>query len=63
MNNDCAEVDGLLLEIEDFKDDFANVAAEKHLGKCSTSWDANHYLRDRVHGKRIRHSLANSNLC
>jgi len=37
---DCLEVDKLILQIADFKNDYANVAAEKLLRKCSTSWDA-----------------------
>ena len=49
MNNDCLEVDKLILQIADYKDDYANVAAEKLLRKCSTSWEAYQYLQDRVH--------------
>jgi hypothetical protein len=49
VNDDCAEVDKLLLEIADYKNDYADVAAEKLLRKCSTSWEAYQYLRDRVH--------------
>jgi hypothetical protein len=29
MNNDCTEIDELLLQIADYKNDFASVAAEK----------------------------------
>ncbi len=49
MNNDRVEVDGLLLEITDYKNDLADTAAEKLFRKCSTSWVAYQYLRDRVH--------------
>ena len=49
MNNDCVEVDGLILEIADYKNDYADMAAEKLLRKCSTSWEAYQYLQDRVH--------------
>jgi len=49
VNNDCLEVDELILEIADYKNDLADMAAEKLLRKCSTSWEAYQYLRDRVH--------------
>ena len=49
MNNDCAEVDELILELADYKNDYVDVAAEKLLRKCSSSWEAYQYLRDRVH--------------
>jgi hypothetical protein len=49
MNNNCVEIDELILEIADYKNDCADVAAEKLLRKCSTSWEAYQYLRDRVH--------------
>jgi flagellar biosynthesis chaperone FliJ len=49
VNNDCLEVDELILEIADYKNDYADVAAEKLLRKCSTSWEAYQYLQDRVH--------------
>jgi hypothetical protein len=49
VNNDCAEVDKLILEIADYKNDCADVAAEKLLRKCSSSWEAYQYLRERVH--------------
>ena len=49
MNNDRAEVDELILEIADYKNDYADMAAEKLLRKCSTSWEAYQYLQDRVH--------------
>jgi hypothetical protein len=49
VNNDCVEVDGLILEIADYKNDYADMAAEKLLRKCSTSWEAYQYLQDRVH--------------
>ena len=49
MNYDCLEVDELILEIADYKNDLADAAAEKLFRKCSTSWGAFQYLRDRVH--------------
>ena len=49
MNNDCLEVDELILEIADYKNGLADAAAEKLFRKCSTSWGAFQYLRDRVH--------------
>jgi hypothetical protein len=49
MNNDRAEVDELVLQIADYKNDYADMAAEKLFRKCSTSWEAYQYLRDRVH--------------
>ena len=48
MNNDCLEVDELIFELADYKNDYADMAAEKLLRKCSTSWQAYQYLRDRV---------------
>ena len=44
MNNDCAEVDELILEIADYKNDCADTATEKLFRKCSTSWEAYQYL-------------------
>jgi hypothetical protein len=49
MNNDRAEVDKLILEIADYKNDYADMAAEKLFRKCSTSWAAYQYLQDRAH--------------
>jgi hypothetical protein len=49
MNNDYAEVDKLILALADYKNDYVDVAAEKLLRKCSSSWEAYQYLRDRVH--------------
>jgi hypothetical protein len=49
MHTDCAEVDELLLELADYKNDYADMAAEKLLRKCSTSWEAYRYLQDRAH--------------
>ena len=49
MNNDCVEVDELILEIADYKNDYVDMAAEKLLWKCSTSWEAYQYLQDRSH--------------
>jgi hypothetical protein len=49
VNNDCLEVDELILEIADYKNDYADMAAEKLLRKCSCNWKAYQYLQDRVH--------------
>jgi hypothetical protein len=49
MNNDCLEVDALILEIADYTNDYSEMAAEKLFRKCSTSWEAYQYLRNRVH--------------
>jgi len=48
VNNDRAEVDELILEIADYTNDCADMAAEKLFRKCSTSWEAYQYLRDRA---------------
>jgi hypothetical protein len=49
VNNDCAEVAEFFLQIADYKNDYADMAAEKLLWKRSTSWEAYQYLQDRVH--------------
>jgi len=49
VKNDCVEVDELILQIADYKNDFSDMAAEKLMRKCSTSWESYQYLRDRVH--------------
>ena len=49
MNDDCLEVDEPILEIADYKNDYADMAAEKLFRKYSASWEAYQYLRDRVH--------------
>ena len=49
MESDCAEVDELILELADYKNDYADMAAEKLFRKCSTSWEAYQYLQARVH--------------
>jgi hypothetical protein len=49
MNNELVAVDELILQIADYKNDYADMAAEKLFRKCSTSWGAYQYLRDRVH--------------
>jgi hypothetical protein len=49
LNSDCLEVDELIQELADCKNDYADVAAEKLLRKCFTSWDAYRYLLGRVH--------------
>ncbi len=56
MNNNCVEVDELILEIADYKNDLAEMAAEKLLRKCSTSWESYQYLRDRVHDSWLPNS-------
>jgi hypothetical protein len=38
MRNELLEVDGLILEVADYKNNYADVAAEKLLRRCSTSW-------------------------
>ena len=48
MNNDCVDVDELILELADYKNDLADMAAEKLFRKCLTSWEAYRYLGDRV---------------
>jgi len=48
MNNDYLEVDELILELADYKNNYADMAAEKLLRKYSTSWEAYQYLRNRV---------------
>jgi hypothetical protein len=48
-DTDCVDVDELLLELADYKNDYADTAAEKLLQKCSTSWEVYQYLQDRVH--------------
>ena len=40
MNDDRVEVDRLILEIADRKNDYVGMAAEKLFRKCSTSWDS-----------------------
>jgi hypothetical protein len=49
VNNDSVEVDELILELADYKNDYADMAAEKLFKKCSTSWEAYQYLQDRMH--------------
>jgi hypothetical protein len=46
---DCIEVDDLLLQLSDYKNDYADTAAETLFRKCSTSWEAYRYLKDRSH--------------
>ena len=53
MNNELVAVDELILEIADYKNDCADMAAEKLLRKCSTSWESYQYLRDRLHDSSI----------
>ena len=40
MREDCVQVDELLQQLADYKNDYADIAAVKLLKKCSTSWDA-----------------------
>jgi hypothetical protein len=49
MRDDCALVDELLVQLADYKNDVADMAAERLLKKCSISWEAYRYLQDRVH--------------
>jgi len=49
LNEDCVKVDELLRQLADYKNNYADMAAEKLLKRCSTSWDAYRYLLDRVH--------------
>ncbi|MFZ0924939.1 MAG: hypothetical protein WCE82_02515 [Halobacteriota archaeon] len=49
MNDDRAEVDERILQIADYKNDYADMAAEKLFRKCSTNWQAYQYLRYRMH--------------
>ena len=49
VNNECVEVDELILELADYKNDYADTAAEKLLRKCSCNWKAYQYLQDRAH--------------
>jgi hypothetical protein len=56
VNNFCAQVDELILEIADYKNDLTDMAAERLFRKCSTSWPAYQYLRDRVHDSWLPNS-------
>ena len=49
MNDYCVQLDELLRQLADYKNDYADMAAEQLLRKCSTSWEAYRYLLDRVH--------------
>lgn len=49
MNSDCEKVDELILQLVDYKNDYADVAAEKLLRKCSRSWEAYQYLESHTH--------------
>jgi DNA-binding transcriptional regulator GbsR (MarR family) len=49
VRDDCLQVDELLLQLTDYTNDFAEMAAEKLLRKCSTNWEAYRYLQDRAH--------------
>ena len=56
MREDCIQVDELLRQLADYKNDYADMAAVKLLKKCSTSWEAFKYLQDRVHDPWIPES-------
>ena len=56
MRDDCLQVDELLLQLADYKNDVADMAAEKLLRKCSTSWEAYRYLQECVHDAWLPHS-------
>jgi hypothetical protein len=47
--NDCVTVDELILEIADYKNNYADVAVEKLKRLCSQSYEAYDYLQNRVH--------------
>jgi hypothetical protein len=49
VKNDRLEIDELILKLADYKNDYADMAAEKLFRKCSTGWHAYQYLQDRVH--------------
>jgi flagellar biosynthesis chaperone FliJ len=49
MKSDCVEVDELIVQLTDYKNDYTDMAAEKLLRKCSRSWEAYQYLQERVH--------------
>jgi hypothetical protein len=49
MNSDYLDVDELIQELAAYRHDYADMAAEHLLRKCSTSWEAYRYLQDRVH--------------
>jgi hypothetical protein len=49
MKSDSVEVDELILQLADYKNDHAEMAAEKLLRMCSRSWEAHQYLQDRTH--------------
>jgi hypothetical protein len=60
MRDDCLQVDELLLQLADYKNDAADMAAEKLLRKCSTNWEAYSYLKDRVHDVWLPDSASSS---
>ena len=49
VNNERVEVDELILELADYNNDYADMAAEKLLRTCSRNWKAYQYIQDRVH--------------
>ncbi|MGA3360062.1 MAG: hypothetical protein ABSC87_07630 [Halobacteriota archaeon] len=57
MHIDCAEVDEPILELAGYKNDYADMAAEKLLRRCSTSWDAYYTCKTvcTMRGFRIMH--------
>jgi len=44
MREDCVQVDELLRQLADYKNDYSDMATVKLLKKCSTSWVAFRYL-------------------
>jgi hypothetical protein len=60
VNNECLEVDELILELADYKNDYADMAAEKLLRTCSRNWKAYQYLQDRVHDAWLPDSAGNN---
>ncbi|MGB9370530.1 MAG: hypothetical protein WCB79_01110 [Halobacteriota archaeon] len=56
MNNECVEVDELILELADYKNDYADTATENLLRTCSRNWKAYQYLQDRVHDPWLPYS-------
>ena len=49
MREDCVQVDELLRQLADYKNDYSDMATVKLLKKFSTSWEAYRFLLDRVH--------------
>ena len=60
VNNEYAEVDELILDLADYKNDYANMAAEKLLRMCSRNWKAYQYLQDGVHDAWLPNSAGSN---